>query len=259
MQAARAIKGCTSDGSLSPPTLHPCNPHVPPTSLHSHPPYLSFSWPFPIHPIIPIDSHPHPSLTALSPPPPITVSNRIAGLLVPTRPTGSLQPPHQPVLRWHYRHHRCRTPATCLLAPKALSALCRRPHPCAAGEGAARKPQCPGSGGPAAVPSSAAGRSIVVHSAPDRSSFYFPVAAATAPPRGLHSCPPAVTTGGVADALTPATSPVVLPQARRMRHHRSFRGHKLALYCLVSDGAGRRIVTGCDDYLVKVGSVECDL
>ena len=31
------------------------------------------------------------------------------------------------------------------------------------------------------------------------------------------------------------------------------------MYCLVSDGAGRRIVTGCDDYLVKVGSVECDL
>ena len=32
------------------------------------------------------------------------------------------------------------------------------------------------------------------------------------------------------------------------------------LHCLVSDGAGRRIVTGCDDYLVKVmRSVECDL
>lgn len=32
--------------------------------------------------------------------------------------------------------------------------------------------------------------------------------------------------------------------AKRMRHQRTFRGHKLAVYCLAFDRSGRKIVTG---------------
>lgn len=40
--------------------------------------------------------------------------------------------------------------------------------------------------------------------------------------------------------------------ARKMQHHKTIRGHKLAVYCIAFDRAGRNIITGSDDRLVKV-------
>ncbi len=37
-----------------------------------------------------------------------------------------------------------------------------------------------------------------------------------------------------------------------MRHQASFRGHRLAVYCLAIDCSGSFVVTGSDDWLVKV-------
>ena len=37
-----------------------------------------------------------------------------------------------------------------------------------------------------------------------------------------------------------------------MRHLRSFRGHRLAVYCMAINRAGTLAITGCDDWLVKV-------
>lgn len=39
---------------------------------------------------------------------------------------------------------------------------------------------------------------------------------------------------------------------RKMQHHKTVRGHKLAVYCIAFDRAGRHIITGSDDRLVKV-------
>jgi len=40
----------------------------------------------------------------------------------------------------------------------------------------------------------------------------------------------------------------------RLAHQRTFRGHRSAVYCIVYDKAGRYIVTGSDDRLVKIWS-----
>ena len=40
--------------------------------------------------------------------------------------------------------------------------------------------------------------------------------------------------------------------SRAMRHLRTFRGHRLAVYCLACDARGRYVITGSDDWLVKV-------
>ena len=40
-----------------------------------------------------------------------------------------------------------------------------------------------------------------------------------------------------------------------MQHHKTVRGHKLAVYCIAFDRAGRHIITGSDDRLVKVTAV----
>ena len=45
--------------------------------------------------------------------------------------------------------------------------------------------------------------------------------------------------------------------ASRMQHHKTVRGHKLAVYCIAFDRTGRHIITGSDDRLVKVTAV-CD-
>lgn len=42
-----------------------------------------------------------------------------------------------------------------------------------------------------------------------------------------------------------------------MQHHKTVRGHKLAVYCIAYDRAGRHIITGSDDRLVKVQHVAC--
>ncbi|GLC33664.1 hypothetical protein PLESTM_000098000 [Pleodorina starrii] len=43
---------------------------------------------------------------------------------------------------------------------------------------------------------------------------------------------------------------------RQMRHLTTVRGHRLAVYCCTYDNSGRRIITGSDDYLVKIWSAE---
>ncbi|GAX76871.1 hypothetical protein CEUSTIGMA_g4317.t1 [Chlamydomonas eustigma] len=43
--------------------------------------------------------------------------------------------------------------------------------------------------------------------------------------------------------------------ASSIRHNATFRGHRLAVYCLAIDRHGRFMVTGCDDWLVKIWSV----
>lgn len=40
--------------------------------------------------------------------------------------------------------------------------------------------------------------------------------------------------------------------AGQMQHHKTIRGHKLAVYCIAFDRAGRHVITGSDDRLVKV-------
>lgn len=39
---------------------------------------------------------------------------------------------------------------------------------------------------------------------------------------------------------------------RHIQHHKTIRGHKLAVYCIAFDRAGKHIITGSDDRLVKV-------
>ena len=48
--------------------------------------------------------------------------------------------------------------------------------------------------------------------------------------------------------FTASTQQVV----REMQHHKTIRGHKLAVYCIAFDRAGRHIITGSDDRLIKV-------
>lgn len=42
--------------------------------------------------------------------------------------------------------------------------------------------------------------------------------------------------------------------ARRFAHQRTCRGHRLPVYCVAYENAGRRVITGSDDYLVKIWS-----
>ncbi|KAL3137809.1 hypothetical protein ABBQ38_005065 [Trebouxia sp. C0009 RCD-2024] len=46
---------------------------------------------------------------------------------------------------------------------------------------------------------------------------------------------------------------------RQMQHHKTIRGHKLAVYCIAFDRAGRHIITGSDDRLVKIWSSQTAL
>jgi hypothetical protein len=39
-----------------------------------------------------------------------------------------------------------------------------------------------------------------------------------------------------------------------MQHHVTCRGHNLAVYCVTFDMTGDRVITGADDWLVKVWS-----
>lgn len=39
---------------------------------------------------------------------------------------------------------------------------------------------------------------------------------------------------------------------QQMQHHKTIRGHKLAVYCIAFDRVGTHIITGSDDRLVKV-------
>ena len=41
-------------------------------------------------------------------------------------------------------------------------------------------------------------------------------------------------------------------RVQHVQHHKTVRGHKLAVYCIAFDRAGRHIITGSDDRLVKV-------
>ncbi|GIM13074.1 hypothetical protein Vretimale_16295, partial [Volvox reticuliferus] len=43
---------------------------------------------------------------------------------------------------------------------------------------------------------------------------------------------------------------------RQMRHLTTVRGHRLAVYCCTYDNTGRRVITGSDDFLVKIWSSE---
>ena len=47
----------------------------------------------------------------------------------------------------------------------------------------------------------------------------------------------------------------LLPAAQlagQLRHQRTVRGHRFAVYCIAFDQGGRRLITGSDDRLVKV-------
>ncbi len=39
---------------------------------------------------------------------------------------------------------------------------------------------------------------------------------------------------------------------KHVQHHKTIRGHKLAVYCIAFDRVGKHIITGSDDRLVKV-------
>lgn len=39
--------------------------------------------------------------------------------------------------------------------------------------------------------------------------------------------------------------------AGALRHQRTVRGHRVAVYCITFDRTGRRVITGSDDRLVK--------
>ncbi|KAI8471016.1 MAG: hypothetical protein J3K34DRAFT_520916 [Monoraphidium minutum] len=47
--------------------------------------------------------------------------------------------------------------------------------------------------------------------------------------------------------------------AAQMRHHTTVRGHRLAVYCVAFDRTGRYVVTGADDYLVKIWDARAGL
>ena len=38
----------------------------------------------------------------------------------------------------------------------------------------------------------------------------------------------------------------------QLRHQRTLRGHRFAVYCITFDRSGRYVITGSDDHLVKV-------
>ena len=57
---------------------------------------------------------------------------------------------------------------------------------------------------------------------------------------------------GVPHCFTASTQQFV----REMQHHKTIRGHKLAVYCIAFDRAGRHIITGSDDRLVKVSCAQ---
>ncbi|KAL0024726.1 hypothetical protein WJX77_011758 [Trebouxia sp. C0004] len=48
-------------------------------------------------------------------------------------------------------------------------------------------------------------------------------------------------------------------QVQQIQHHKTIRGHKLAVYCIAFDRVGRHIITGSDDRLVKIWSVQTAL
>ena len=45
-------------------------------------------------------------------------------------------------------------------------------------------------------------------------------------------------------------TPAVL--CSRLAHQRTFRGHRSAVYCITYDKAGRFVITGSDDRLVRL-------
>ncbi len=55
-----------------------------------------------------------------------------------------------------------------------------------------------------------------------------------------------------AGAAAPLKTPPTDFAAGRMQHHATVRGHRLAVYCTALDRTGRLVITGADDYLVKV-------
>lgn len=56
-----------------------------------------------------------------------------------------------------------------------------------------------------------------------------------------------------AGAAAPRAPPPAGYAAGRMSHHTTVRGHRLAVYCVAFDRTGGLVITGADDYLVKVG------
>ena len=59
-------------------------------------------------------------------------------------------------------------------------------------------------------------------------------------------------------ALPPAGE-AVIPQelwCKRLSHHRTFRGHNYPAYIIAADPAGRYMLTGSDDAVVKVWCVK---
>ncbi|GFR48989.1 hypothetical protein Agub_g11008, partial [Astrephomene gubernaculifera] len=69
-------------------------------------------------------------------------------------------------------------------------------------------------------------------------------AAATAAANGASGAVAATAAGGL------LTGPV----CRQMRHLKTVRGHRLAVYCCTYDNTGKRIITGSDDCIVKIWS-----
>lgn len=57
-----------------------------------------------------------------------------------------------------------------------------------------------------------------------------------------------------AGAAPPRQAPPAAFVAQRYRHHVTVRGHRLAVYCAAFDRSGRYVITGADDYLVKVSN-----
>ena len=76
-------------------------------------------------------------------------------------------------------------------------------------------------------------------------------AGAAAPASGLVTVTPtpcgSVATGSVATGLL----------CRSLTHLATLRGHRVAAYCCMYDNTGRRLCTGSDDCLVKVGRAGC--
>jgi PH-interacting protein len=70
--------------------------------------------------------------------------------------------------------------------------------------------------------------------------------------RSLGVCCAPRAAGGSAAGVRPGSLHSTEMLGRSIRHVRTLRGHKLAVYCLAYTRDGRYIVSGSDDWLVKV-------
>jgi hypothetical protein len=163
---------------------------------------------------------------------------------------------------------------TSLLGPGRLSALnlpqlrATPPIPSAPATQAAQLQPVTGAplalpGGPVAVPSSTAagsthGASSTMLGLPPGLRPWAVPPHSSAPRlmalmlRSLGECCAPAAAGGSAAAVRPTSLHSTEMLSRSLRHVRTLRGHKLAVYCLAYTKDGRYIISGSDDWLVKV-------